>query len=73
MKFDRHQQHLDFLRSHVWAALATGRTDGSSQQSGMTEPAVFARLRLGLIAVPLMTGLGWMTPSTEVSTAACSA
>lgn len=26
-------QHLDFLRSHVWAVLATGRADGSPQQS----------------------------------------
>jgi len=26
-------QHLDFLRSHVWAVLATGRVDGSPQQS----------------------------------------
>lgn len=26
-------QHLDFLRSHKWAVLATGRADGSPQQS----------------------------------------
>jgi PPOX class probable F420-dependent enzyme len=26
-------QHLDFLHSHVWAVLATGRADGSPQQS----------------------------------------
>jgi hypothetical protein len=26
-------QHLEFLRSHVWAVLATGRADGSPQQS----------------------------------------
>jgi PPOX class probable F420-dependent enzyme len=26
-------EHLDFLRSHVWAVLATGRADGSPQQS----------------------------------------
>ena len=25
--------HLEFLRSHVWAVLATGRSDGSPQQS----------------------------------------
>ena len=27
------QQQLDFLRSHIWAVLATGRADGSPQQS----------------------------------------
>jgi PPOX class probable F420-dependent enzyme len=26
-------QHLDFARAHVWAVLATGRADGSPQQS----------------------------------------
>ena len=26
-------QHLDYARSHVWAVLATGRADGSPQQS----------------------------------------
>jgi PPOX class probable F420-dependent enzyme len=26
-------QHLEFLRSHIWAVLATGRADGSPQQS----------------------------------------
>jgi PPOX class probable F420-dependent enzyme len=26
-------QHLEFLRSHTWAVLATGRADGSPQQS----------------------------------------
>jgi PPOX class probable F420-dependent enzyme len=26
-------QHLEFLRSQVWAVLATGRSDGSPQQS----------------------------------------
>lgn len=26
-------QHLEFLRAHVWAVLATGRSDGSPQQS----------------------------------------
>jgi PPOX class probable F420-dependent enzyme len=26
-------QHLDFLRTHRWAVLATGRADGSPQQS----------------------------------------
>ena len=25
--------HLEFLRSHIWAVLATGRADGSPQQS----------------------------------------
>ena len=25
--------HLDFLRNHTWAVLATGRNDGSPQQS----------------------------------------
>ena len=26
-------QHLEFARAHVWAVLATGRADGSPQQS----------------------------------------
>ncbi|MEO1057680.1 MAG: pyridoxamine 5'-phosphate oxidase family protein, partial [Actinomycetota bacterium] len=26
-------EHLDFARDHMWAVLATGRTDGSPQQS----------------------------------------
>ena len=26
-------QHLDYARSHLWAVLATGRADGSPQQS----------------------------------------
>ena len=33
VSFDWDQQHLDFLRAHVWAVLATGRSDGSPQQS----------------------------------------
>lgn len=37
--------HLDFLRSHVWAVLATGRADGSPQQS-MIGYAVDDDLRL---------------------------
>jgi PPOX class probable F420-dependent enzyme len=38
-------QQLDFLRSHVWAVLATGRSDGSPQQS-MVGYAVDDDLRL---------------------------
>ena len=37
--------HLEFLRSHVWAVLATGRSDGSPQQS-MIGYAVDDDLRL---------------------------
>jgi PPOX class probable F420-dependent enzyme len=37
--------HLEFLRSHVWAVLATGRADGSPQQS-MIGYAVDDDLRL---------------------------
>jgi hypothetical protein len=33
VKFDWDQQQLDFIRSHVWAVLATGRIDGSPQPS----------------------------------------
>ncbi len=33
MTIDWDPHHLDFLRSHVWAVLATGRADGSPQQS----------------------------------------
>jgi PPOX class probable F420-dependent enzyme len=38
-------RHLDFLRSHVWAVLATGRADGSPQQS-MIGYAVDDELRI---------------------------
>ena len=38
-------KHLEFLRSHVWAVLATGRSDGSPQQS-MIGYAVDDDLRL---------------------------
>lgn len=37
--------HLDFLTDHVWAVLATGRADGSPQQS-MIGYAVDDELRL---------------------------
>ena len=43
MKWD--PQHLEFLRSHRWAVLATGRADGSPQQS-MVGYAVDDDLRL---------------------------
>jgi PPOX class probable F420-dependent enzyme len=33
MTTDWEPTHLDFARSHVWAVLATGRADGSPQQS----------------------------------------
>lgn len=33
MTIDWNSQHLAFLRSHLWAILATGRADGSPQQS----------------------------------------
>ncbi len=38
-------QQLEFLRSHVWAVLATGRADGSPQQS-MIGYAIEDELRL---------------------------
>ena len=33
MSHDWAPAHLDFLRAHTWAVLATGRGDGSPQQS----------------------------------------
>lgn len=33
MTIDWTPEHLDFARSHTWAVLATGRADGSPQQS----------------------------------------
>ncbi len=33
MTVDWDPQHLEFARSHPWAVLATGRADGSPQQS----------------------------------------
>jgi hypothetical protein len=33
MTIDWDPRHLEFLRSHLWAVLATGRADGSPQQS----------------------------------------
>ena len=33
MTVDWDPRHLEYARSHLWAVLATGRTDGSPQQS----------------------------------------
>lgn len=33
MSHDWDPHHLEFLRDHTWAVLATGRSDGSPQQS----------------------------------------
>ena len=33
MTVDWDPQHLEYARSHLWAVLATGRADGSPQQS----------------------------------------